>query len=233
MSTDAQPETETEETAETGEETEPGESEGMSERTAKLILTLILLGAIWTVVVVLPETAYIVTGVLITLGWQKARTWREQRSADDGQDQEEVQPPDVGEALRRLVGDDNGVLLTRLRDDLQLPNTKAVKALLDADGIPFKAVRTRAGNGPAVHVKDIPPAPSPATNPHGDGCCCRSGDNTNTNNDPAGPGQKGSSVEAIGDGGRLVRLGDVFEAFLGEAAKHHQQAAPQGEVNTP
>lgn len=233
MSADEQPEPQTEETADAGEETEPGESEGMSERTAKLILTLILCGAIWAVVVVLPETAYIVTGALATIGWQKARTWREQRSADDGQDQEEVPPPDVGATLRRLVGDDNGVLLTRLRDDLQLPNTKAVKALLDAEDIPFKAVRTRAGNGPAVHVKDIPAAPSPATNPHRDGCCCRSSDNTNSNNTPAAPGQKGSHVEAIGDGGRLVRIGDVFEAFLGEAAKHHHTTGAQGEVNTP
>jgi hypothetical protein len=212
---------------------ESGESEGMSERTAKVILTLILLGAMWAVVVVLPETAYIVTGVLLTIGWQKASTWREERSASDGQDEEEASSPDIGEALRRLVGDDNGVLLTRLRDDLRVPNTKAVKAFLDADGIPWKAVRTRAGNGPAVHVKDIPPAPSPAADPHGDGCCCRSDDNSNTNNDPGGPGQKGPRVEAIGDGGRLVRFGDVFDAFLGEAAKRHQTTAREEEVNTP
>uniref|UniRef100_UPI000AF2B757 hypothetical protein n=1 Tax=Streptomyces graminilatus TaxID=1464070 RepID=UPI000AF2B757 len=158
MSTDEDLELQTEETADTGEDAEAGEPDRMSERTAKLILTVILLGAMWAIVVVLPETAYIVTGVLATLGWQKARTWREKHPTNYGQDEEEA-PPDVAEALRRLVGDDNGVLLTRLRDDLQLPNTKIVKTLLDHQRIPFKAVRTREGNGPAVHTKDIPPAP--------------------------------------------------------------------------
>jgi hypothetical protein len=228
MSTDEQPEAA--EAQQADDAGEPGEPEGMSERTAKLILTLILLGAIWAIVVVLPETAYIVTGVLAALGWQKAQAWRQERTdAAGGQDEKKAPPPDVGEALRRLVGDDNGVLLTRLRDDLQLPNTKAVKALLDAEDIPHKAVRTRAGNGPAVHVKDIPPAPSPATDPHGDGCCCRSDGNNNTDNGPTGDGEKGFRVERTDTG---VTVYDLLEGFFAEA-KTRPANPSKGEVNTP
>lgn len=229
MSADEQPGPETEEPADAGEPGESGEPEGMSERTAKVILTLILLGAMWAIVVVLPETAYVVTGALLTLGWQKARTWRQDHSTADSQAEEQTPPPDVGEVLRRLVRDDNGVLLTRLRDDLHLPNTKAVKQLLDADGIPYKAVRTRAGNGPAVHVKDIPPAPSPATDPHGDGCCCRSGANANTNNAPAGDGEKGIRVERTDTG---LTIHDLLEGLFAEA-KTRPANPIKGEVNTP
>ncbi len=223
MSTDEQLEPEAEASADTGESGEPAEPEGMSERTAKVILTLILLGAMWAIVVVLPETAYIVTGALLTLGWQKASTWREERSVTDGQEKEQVPPPDVSEALRRLVGDDNGVLLTRLRDDLKVPNTKAVKALLDADGIPWKAVRTRGGNGPAVHVKDIPPTPSPATDPHGDSCCCRSGDNGNSNNAGEEDGEKGIRVQRTDTGFTVY---EAMETFFAEAAKRKPANTP-------
>jgi len=169
------------------------------------------------VVVAAPYVAYFVTGVLVTLGVQKARArWGKDLKAHADRDEgEEEQLPGVGEALRRLVGDDNGVLLTHLRDHLGLPDTKAVKRLLDADSIPWKGVRTSHGNGPGVHKNDIPPAPSPyAADSHGEGCCCRSGDNANTNNSPEEEPEEGLHVEAIGQAGTLVH--DPTEA-----SRHH------------
>lgn len=86
---------------------------------------------------------------------------------------EETEPDDAGAepgwhdvvvALQELAGDHRGsVLLTALRDELELPGTKAVKLLLDEARVPWRAgVRTRAGNGPGVHRDDLP-ALSPAS----------------------------------------------------------------------
>ncbi|MEU1141797.1 hypothetical protein ABZ392_33815 [Streptomyces sp. NPDC005885] len=150
----------------------------------------------WRLVVAFPEVALVSAGSLGTVGVQKVRArWAARGEGQPGG--EKAAPPDVGEALRRLVGDDKGVLLTVLRDDLKLPDTKAVKALLEAEDIPWKPSRTRKGNGPAVRAEAIPPAPSPvAGHTHGDGCCCRSGDN---NNDNSGGG------EGLGEGLRVER----------------------------
>ncbi|MFJ8054939.1 hypothetical protein [Streptomyces sp. NPDC096142] len=161
-------------------ETEPRQ---MSERTAKVILCFLGIGAVWGLVAAFPWIAYVIVGSIGTVGVQKARA-RWTRTGDDSDSEDaKAEPSDVAAALRRLVGDDKGVLLTVLRDDLGLPDTKAVKALLEAEDIPWKASRTRKGNGPAVRKEAIPPAPSPSTgHTHGDGCCCRSGDNNNANN---------------------------------------------------
>jgi hypothetical protein len=175
---------------------EPG---GMSERTARLILAAVLLLAMWGIVAALPETAYVVVGVLATLGAQRAQAWRAGRRE---QPADEEPAPDVAAALRRLVGDDRGVLLTRLRDDLGVTETKTVRALLATAGIPIRAgVRTRAGNGPGVHADDIPALP-PATD---DGCCCRSGANANANNGAEGETQEGLRVDRIGQSGYILR----------------------------
>ncbi|MGW0869928.1 hypothetical protein ACWD3Z_05480 [Streptomyces sp. NPDC002740] len=185
----------------------PEEAVGEDDEPSRSTLAvLVVLGAVtaWRIIVAFPEVAYTVVGILSTLGWQKGRAWLSGRQKDEGEDVAEVEQPDVGAALRRLIGDDKGVLLTRLRDDLKLPDTKAVKALLEAEGIGWKAVRTRDGNGPAVPVAAIPAAPSPvAPACHGDGCCCRSDDNGNSNNDAGeGPGE-GIRVERT-DGGLLI-----------------------------
>lgn len=167
------------EPAEPSEET-VGESD---EPSRSSFVVLVVVGAViaWRIVAGFPEVAYVVVGILGTLGWQKGRAWLSGRREEES-DSAETEQPDIGTALRRLVGDDKGVLLTRLRDDLQLPDTKAVKQLLNEAGVRWRAgVRTGAGNGPAVHQDDIPPAPSPADDCHGDRCCCRSDANTNTN----------------------------------------------------
>ncbi|MFF5984402.1 hypothetical protein ACFY78_36725 [Streptomyces olindensis] len=180
---------------------EPGER---AEQAARLVLTLVAGLALWGVLVAFPYVAYVVVGVLGTVGWQKAQAWLHRRRRSDGETPAAAPPPDVGEALRRLVGDDNGVLLTRLRDDLKVPDTKVVKRLLEAEGIPWKAVRTSAGNGPGVHKADVPPAPSPVADGHGDRCCCRSGDNANSDNASEGEPREGFRVVRIGTDGRIV-----------------------------
>ncbi|MFF5029234.1 hypothetical protein ACFY2J_34125 [Streptomyces collinus] len=197
------------EPAEQAEETAGESDEQGSGRGSLVVLMVVALVAAWRVIVAFPYVAYFVAGVLATVGLQTARArWGKGRQDDDGHD-DEAEQPDVGETLRRLVGDDKGVLLTALRDDLKLPDTKHVKALLKAAGIPWKAVRTREGNGPAVHREAIPPAPSPlAADTHGDGCCCRSDENSNSNNSGGEGPEKGIRVERIDGGIRIYDLDD-------------------------
>ena len=162
--------------------------------------------AVKALVTAAPYVAYFVAGILCTLAVQRARArWgrRGTETADDAPEGE-APKPDIADALRQLVGDDAGVLLTRLRDHLQLPDTKAVKGLLDEAGIPWKAGRTREGNGPSVRREAIPPAPSPVVaDGHGEGCCCRSGGNGNGDNGPDGGERSGIRVERR-DGGLVI-----------------------------
>ncbi|MCG7203975.1 hypothetical protein [Streptomyces arenae] len=169
-----------EQPAEAEQET-AGEEDESTGRGPAVALTVLGAVAAWRLIATFPEVALAAAGSLGTIGVQQARARWATRGAGTGSEGEDVEPPDVGEALRRLVGDDKGVLLTVLQKDLGLPDTKAVKALLEAEGIPWKSGRTREGNGPSVRAESIPPAPSPAADSHGDGCCCRSGDNNNAN----------------------------------------------------
>ncbi|MFM9675791.1 hypothetical protein [Streptomyces brasiliscabiei] len=172
-----------------------------------VVLTGVAVLALKAVVTVAPYVAYVVVGVLACLAWQKGRAWLGSRRASDAEEAEEAPAPDISEALRRLVGDDNGVLLTRLRDDQKLPDTKVVKQLLDEAGIKWKAVRTSLGNGPGVHKGDIPVAASPVVaDAHGGGCCCRSDDNGNTDNGGEGDPEKGIRVDRTDDGLRIHDL---------------------------
>ncbi|MBP5922164.1 MULTISPECIES: hypothetical protein [Streptomyces] len=195
----------TQETAAGEQVTEAGEPSERAERIAKAVLVAVALLAAWGLVAAMPNIAYVVTGILICLGWQKARA-RLGRRSDDDQEPEEERGPDALDAVIALhaLSRGNSVLLTALRDELELPDTKAVKALLDQADVPYKAVRTPTGNGPGVHKGDIPPMVSPADAPHDERCCCRSDDNNNADNATGDAPQKGTRVEAIGDGGRLV-----------------------------
>ncbi|MFE4548880.1 hypothetical protein [Streptomyces sp. NPDC056785] len=204
---------------------ESGDAYELSERGRTVLLFVVGAVVAWRIVAAFPDVAYVVVGVLGTLGWQRGQAWREKRRDEQGEAKAKVTPPDVGEALRRLIGDDKGVLLTRLRDDLKLPDTKAVKALLEAESIPWKASRTRAGNGPAVRAESIPAAPSPVADSHGDGCCCRSGGNGNTNGHGGDGTGEGLRVEPIGNAGHIVRgtpvqrseAQAIFDRFMAEA----------------
>ncbi|MEH0428826.1 hypothetical protein QBB34_21325 [Streptomyces stelliscabiei] len=192
------------------DETTAGGEDGPPSRVAGgcvvVVLATVAVLVLKAVVTAAPYVAYTVVGILCTLGWQKARA-RWGKRGDSAEGEPETARPDVGDALRRLVGDDNGVLLTRLRDDLKLPDTKVVKQLLDEAGIPWKAGRTREGNGPSVRREHIPPAASPVVvDAHGGGCCCRSDDNGNTDNGGEGVPEKGIRVDRTDDGLRIHDL---------------------------
>ncbi|MEU4996567.1 hypothetical protein [Streptomyces sp. NPDC021622] len=186
------------------EETEPDEPPS---RIAGAFAVLVLGGAavlvVRLVVTRVPYIAYFVAGVIACVVWQRARAWLTKRRGGDAEESEEQEPPDVGEALRALGKGGNHVLLTALRKELGVDDTKAVRALLKTEKIRVRSgVRTPKGNGPGVHHEDIPPAPPESNQAHGDGCCCRSANNTN--NVDEGPSQKGLRAEPIGQAGTLV-----------------------------
>ncbi|WP_030672350.1 hypothetical protein [Streptomyces sp. NRRL B-1347] len=95
--------------------------------------------------------------------------------ADQAADVDKAPVPDpspeaVIRALHRLVGEGRGVLHTTLRDHLALPDTRALKRVLERDQIPSRpGVRAAAGNGPGVHRDDFPPLPPLQEPPQGTG----------------------------------------------------------------
>lgn len=180
---------------------EPVEEQPGASRLAGGCVLVVATGLAGGVVYAVPEVGYFVAGLLATTATRKARTWATSRRQDTEEPQPVEDELDVGEALRRLVGDDRGVLLTRLRNDLKLPDTRTLRNLLDAADIPVRSgVRTSAGNGPGVHRDDIPPLED-AHEPH---CLCRSDANTNANNDPGEGSEKGLRVEHTGQAGTTV-----------------------------
>ncbi|MGW6418830.1 hypothetical protein [Streptomyces sp. NPDC055055] len=185
-------------------ETPVEESQGTSRAAGGCVL-VIGLGIAGGAVVAVPELGYTVAGALAVVGAGKARTWaagrRQTYNGEQVVDDADVdEPVDIVAVLQHLGHGGDHVRLTQLQEASGLPDTKAVRALLDEAGIPFrKGVRTPGGNGPGVHADDIPPldaAPS-------DGCLCRSGANTNANNDGEGP-EKGFRVEHTGQAGITV-----------------------------
>jgi hypothetical protein len=111
---------------------------------------------------------------------------------------EQLTPEAVLEAVRAAVGEDRGVLLTALAKQLDQPDTKRVRQLLAAAGIPVAdGVRTPAGNGPGVHVRDLPtvPSPGPEEGPAEDVGAGQTA-NTNANN---------VTVERAGEGMTIIR----------------------------
>lgn len=190
-------------------ETEPDEEP--PSRIAGALVTLVLVVAallvLRLIVTHFPYVAYFVAGVIVCLAWQKARAWITRRRGDEAEAEEEE--PDVGEALRDLSKGEHHVLLSALRKRLGVADTKAVRALLKAERIDVRAgVRTPKGNGPGVHMDDIPSAPSESDGEHPGGCCCRSANNTNANSETSAPSQKGLRVEAIGIGGKVIHAPD-------------------------
>ena len=181
--------------AEPGEQPAPaaGPSE-QSERVARAVIVSVGVLAVYGIVVAFPYIAYFVAGIGACRGWQKTRGWLARRShaTEAGAAANQL---DIAAALGSLLGDDRGVLLTALRDELKLPDTKAVKALLGQADIPWRAgVRTRAGNGPGVHRDDIAAlSPSPGDGPGG-GVVAGEDANTNANNTPVVERREGMTI---------------------------------------
>lgn len=161
-----------------------GEPEGSSRVAGGCVIALGI-GAALGVVYAYPDVGTYAAGLVTAAGVRKTRQWVAKRRQDAPEDAEpEAEPVDIVAHLQQLGEGGNGVLLTALREAADLPDTKAVRALLDKAGIRVRAgVRTPAGNGPGVHHENIP-TPSPtASNPSQAGCLCSSGAaNANTNN---------------------------------------------------
>jgi hypothetical protein len=142
----------------------PGERDGMSDRTARAILAAVALGAMWGIVAVLPETAYVITGVLGTHGWQRARRWITRRRggpADEDQAQDDREP--LAQTMHQLA--DPHVFLADLADARGL-SMDVTRALLEALGIRVRrAVRCGTRTGVGVHKDDLPPLPRPPAAP--------------------------------------------------------------------
>lgn len=152
-------------------------------RIAGGCVAVVLTGAAGAVAYAVPETAYFVAGLLAAATVRKARGWATARR--DREQPEAAAQVDIAEQLQALSDGGHHVLLTQLQAAADLPDTKAVRALLDEAGIRVRTgVRTPAGNGPGVHQDDIPvPLPRDGETPSGR-CLCSSGANANTNNRP-------------------------------------------------
>ncbi|MEU0691423.1 hypothetical protein [Streptomyces uncialis] len=205
----------------TAVEQDGNEHGGGSERTAKFVLGGVGLLAAWGVVAAAPETAYFAAGLLTCRGCHLARDWLTRRRTNGSADSEtDDDSADITAALHTLADGGRHVLLTELRDATTAPDTRTVRALLDAAGIPVRAgVRTPHGNGPGVHHDDIPPRPTPDDDTPPRCCSCTSEANTNTYNSHGGEGRKGFRVEAIGLAGAVVH-------HPAEATRHHTVQQP-------
>lgn len=139
-----------------------GERAGMSDRTAKAVLLLVAVGALWGIVAAVPYTAYFVAGVLASQAWQRARTWiARRRGGDADEDQADGEEPGerIAETLHRLAGPH--VFLADLAED-QGVSKEVARAVLEALGIRVRrAVRVGDRTGVGVHKDDLPPLPRP------------------------------------------------------------------------
>lgn len=177
------------------------EPQGASRAAGGCVLVVVL-GAAGGVVYAVPELGYTVAGALAVVAVGKARSWAAGRHRDvDEAEVDEQEHVDIVAALQRLGEGGEHVRLTQLQEAAGLPDTKAVRALLDAADIPIRpGVRAGGKNGPGVHAADIPPLGATPS----DGCLCRSGANANTNNTPGEDPRSGFRVEHTGHAGITV-----------------------------
>jgi hypothetical protein len=176
-------------------------AEEQPSRVAGGCMVVVAAAAAGGVVYAVPEVGYYVAGLLTAAGARKARTWVAGRRKDAEEQPETEEPVGIVAVLQELGADGEHVRLTQLQDAAGLPDTKAVRALLDEAGVPVRSgVRAGGKNGPGVHHDDIPQVE--ATCPPD--CLCRSDANANTNNtDGEKPGE-GFRVEHIGDSGTVI-----------------------------
>jgi len=199
---------------ETAAETPVEESEGPSRAAGGCVL-VIAASAAGGVAYAVPELGYFVAGLTITTVVRKAHGWVAKRlgTLDNIQGSDEQDTVDIVATLHQLspAGTAN-VRLTQLQAAADLPDTKAVRALLDDAGIPVETgVRAGGKNGPGVHHRNIPRS---CGAPSG-GCWCRSDANTNTNNSGGEGPEKGFVVTHTGQAGTTVY--DLFETH----SRHH------------
>ena len=152
-----------------------------------------------------PEVAYFVTGLLATAAYRRAYGWVTVRRTGGYEGGDVTELVNIVVALQKLATGGANVRLTQLQEATGLPNTRAVRALLDAAGIPVRpGVRAGGRNGPGVHYDDVPPLSDPESGAPSGGCLCSSGANTNANNVSSSGAEEGLRVEAIGQAGSLI-----------------------------
>jgi hypothetical protein len=221
MSATGEPEVEADDAEEPGES---GEPDGMSERTAKIVMLVVGLLAMWGIVAVLPETAYFVAGIMACRGWEKARGWIGRRGEDEASEPEpEADETVVGaaetwrvptfhelcESLAR-VGTPHAHIAVLAHDLGTTP--ERVREALDACGVQVEAVRMQ-GRGSSTGVKgDALPTPRSTL-----GGVVGAGQPANNDNDNASATtpEKGLRVEAIGQAGTVIHN-------PADAVRHHE-----------
>ncbi|MGW7435692.1 hypothetical protein [Streptomyces sp. NPDC054849] len=182
-------------------------------RVAGGCVLAVALAAGGTIAYNVPESAYFVTGLLATAGYRKARTWVATRRGSGEEPGSEGEVDIVAELQGLAVGGGH-VRLTQLQKAAGLPDTKAVRALLDEAGIRIRdGVRAAGKNGPGVHHDDVPPLPDAGKGTPSGGCLCSSAANTNANNAGSEGGREGLSVEPIGQSGAVVRVASERRAY--------------------
>lgn len=188
--------------------------EDVGEQPSKLAggcVLVLLLAAGGGAVRAVPELGYTVAGVVATVGFQRARSWAAGRRTAAEEQPDEAEPVDVVAVLQELGDGGKHVRLTQLQEAAGLPDTKAVRALLDDAEIRVRSgVRAGGKNGPGVHQDDIPPIDATPS----DGCLCRSDANTNANKGVGEGPEKGFRVEHTGQAGTTVY-------DLSETHRHH------------
>jgi hypothetical protein len=218
VSTDEAPETEAEEVE------GPGESAGMSERTAKLILASIALAALAAIVIVFPYVAYFVAGIMACRGWQKTRGWIGRRGDDeDGAGEPEADETVAGAAetwrvptfhelceSRARVGTPHAHIAVLAHDLGTTP--ERVREALDACGVQVEGVRMQ-GRGSSTGVKGDA-LPTPRSTLGGVVGAGQPANNDNNNASAATP-EKGLRVEPIGQAGTVIHN-------PADAVRHHQ-----------
>lgn len=150
-----------------------GESEGMSERTAKLLLLAVLLLTMWGIIAAAPWVAYVVVGVLLDRGWLKVRDWQARRGSSSEEGAEPAESPAAGtppSLTRELtvalhtIGAPHAHI-SALAEHLNAPTDRVREALVEI-GIPISGGVRMAGRKVAVSTgvkrEDFPPLPSPS-----------------------------------------------------------------------
>ncbi|MFD3535221.1 hypothetical protein [Streptomyces sp. NPDC058664] len=182
-------------------ETPVEEPQGASRAAGGCVL-LVALAPAGAAVYAVPELGYTIAGALATVAVGKARSWAagRRRDVDEGEADEE-EPVDIVAVLQDLGHGGEHVRLTQLQEAAGLPDTKTVRALLEAADIPIRTgVRAGGKNGPGVHADDIPREKATPS----ERCLCRSGANANTNNASGEDPGKGFRVEHTGQAGITV-----------------------------
>ncbi|MGP3684137.1 hypothetical protein ACTVZO_05385 [Streptomyces sp. IBSNAI002] len=190
-------------------EEEPG-----GNRVAGGCVLAVGLAAAGTVAYAIPESAYFVAGLLATQAVRRGRTLAARFQWPDAEPDADAEPVDIVSTLQRLAEGGQHVRLTQLAEAAGLPDTKAVRALLNEAGIRIRdGVRAAGKNGPGVHHEDVPPLPGAGDGAPSGGCLCSSAANTNANNDASADGREGLHVEPIGHSGSVVRVPGERRAY--------------------